>query len=76
MIITELEHKRKRYLVVFITLSDTEKDGVAGWIKDKIKLYDGISEGENLKYIKDLCEAKFGERPHIIERKDINKVKI
>lgn len=78
MVVTKLVHKKKTYLLVFITLGRQDTNEISGWINKKIS--SGDVEGNNLKEkIDDLfymCEQKFGERPFIVEDKMIPIVKI
>ncbi|MGN0240141.1 MAG: hypothetical protein ACI4CS_00490 [Candidatus Weimeria sp.] len=72
MVVTELTHKRKKYLLVFITVGRQDTNEISDWIKKKLKTE--VTEGtfkERMDKLFYMCEQKFGERPFLVDGSQI-----
>lgn len=76
MVIAELDHKRKRYIAVFITISRQDTKEIADWMSRKMREdCKADTTEESLRKLKNLCANKFGEEPMIVEKNDIPIIK-
>lgn len=77
MIVTELDYRRKKYLLVFITLGRQDTKEISDWIQKKLKTeINGTDFKENIDNLFYICEQKFGERPFIVDKKNIPAVRM
>lgn len=79
MIVTELKEPGRSELMIFLTLSDVYAADVTDWISRKINsgaIRFTEDTKENFERLQDECERKFGERPHIVQDKDINDIMV
>jgi len=79
MVIVKLKGGRsKETTFIFMTLSDKDTENIASWLRKKTKtvITDHGFFGEKVEVLKDACFEKFGESPHIYNKKEIPEITV